>query len=193
MALILLLAFTTSGDTSPKVETRQYTVSADGRSVGTYSQIIKFDPDQNEYEVTTASDVHVHVKVLLVKVDHDYTFRGKETWAFGYLQNLQSEVVENGAKRPSSADKDNKYDWTSSYWRLPRKECMSREFNLLDLDTGSGRLVKISYVDKDANGDHYRLTGVGFRVELWYDERGRLARREMSRNGRWTIVQRVKE
>lgn len=182
LLVTLLLCVITASD---RVEHRRYSVTVDGRVVGFYTQDIRHDPDTKEYEVCAVTSVHV--KVLMVKVDHE--FRGKEIWMHGFLRTLESSTIENGSRRSANADIDNRLDWTSSYWTLPRKECLTKPFHLLDLENGQDRLVTLKPAGKDQHGDHYQVLGDGFRVELWYDAAKRLVRREMARQGRWTIVQ----
>ena len=73
---------------------------------------------------------------------------------------------------------------TENYWRLPDVELATKNFSIIEPDTGILRSVRLQCVGPDSftvEGHkiackHYRLTGEAT-AELWFDGQGRLVRR----------------
>lgn len=172
-----------------------YNVTVADRQGGNYTQSI-----ESKGRLTTViceSEVHIHVKVLFVRRDHDYSYKGKEVWKDDKLVSLESDTNDNGEIRSTriSGDKAEGINWSTSYWFLP-KTLIGQPMKIVDSDTGviyDGKLVSLG---KDGIGNRYRLEGLPNKpgsyppiTDLWYSDEGKLERREMMRKGYRTVVQ----
>lgn len=168
--------------------TRMFNVSIEQRHGGHYSQTIT--EKDGVTTVKCESVVSIHVKVLFVRRDYDYSYNGTEVWKGGKLISLTSTTNDNGELRKTDIDEKQAKDyvWSTSYWFLPPKELHEKPMKLVDSDTGQCYNVRIFHMGKDRIGNRYAVRG-DMNCDLWYNDKGQLERREMSRKGYKTVVQ----
>jgi hypothetical protein len=87
--------------------------------------------------------------------------------------------------------------WTTSYWHAPEDGLLGKTVSLLDSDKGQSMSAKLERVGqeplsvgetKEGKYTHYRLRG-DVEVDLWYDDAGRLVRRDAIESGHKTRLE----
>jgi hypothetical protein len=187
-------------------EVRDFAVLVDNKPSGTARMTIQ-QKDDGTTHFTAESDVTV--RILLVR--YTYSYRGREIWKDGRLQQLSSgcnddgksyqvtavaegdglRVRVNGREQMARAD-----SWLTSYWRLPAAAQRGQPLSLIDADTGrllQGQLTSVGIEQRTIAGQmqnvaHYRLTG-SVNVELWYDGSDRVVRQEWIEQGHRTTLE----
>jgi hypothetical protein len=192
-------------------ESREFTVTIDGRDSGHYRMTIERRDDGTVRMVSQAS---IQVKRLALVV-YRYNFNCTEVWKDGkdaQLLTLTSACDDNGTKYDVSAAAETtglrvrvngqprlvRADvWTTTYWKLADARFHNQAVPLLDADTGkdfTGRLTYLGTEQITTSGQaqncyHFRVVGGPNPVELWYDAQHRLARHEFTEDGHRTIIQ----
>jgi hypothetical protein len=202
-ALILGLPRAQAAD----LETRNFSVSVDGKKAGEYKMVIQKQPD-GSVVLYAASDVRV--TVLAVPV-YTYSYRGKEVWKDGRLQHFESKGKEKGKEFSVRADADstairvvaNGYGhsavldvWTTSCWQLPPAKFRNNAVVMLGCDTGADYPSRLQYVGtekiavagQEMTCTHYRVNK-DVPHELWYDAQERLVRDEWVSGGHRTVLE----
>ncbi len=187
-------------------ETRHFSISIDGKPAGSYA--LSIHHDQGTFTVT--GNANVRHRVLIIT--YTYTYNGKEVWKDGRLQSLDSQtnddgkqfavsaraegnalrVTSNGQQRLTRPDV-----WTTSYWRLAPVQFRNQTAQLIDADTGRDIAATLQYVGLDParvcgtvqNYSHYRVTGGGLRVDVWYDASEQMVRQESIEEGHRTVLE----
>jgi hypothetical protein len=206
---LLLPLWTTSAraqTSQARVEERVFRIKIEDREAGRYSQKITTYPDG-----TTDLDSRGDVKLSVLGITFQYAYRGNERWKDNRLLYLASasnennkthqlmvtsegdrlKVKEGGKERLLAGDA-----WSTSYWTLPPADRRLRPVLLVDSDSGEEHRVQLQVVGKQnlqvgtraVACTHYRVTGT-LQVDLWFDEKDRLVRREMTRKSRRTVVE----
>jgi hypothetical protein len=188
-------------------ETRDFSVSVDGKRAGSASMTIGRADDGT---ITVAADTEVRVTVLGINA-YKYSYRGKETWKDGLLQKFESTCNDDGKRFVVTAAaeaegirvKVNNQErmvpanvWLSSYWSRPDKKVHDQTIPIVDADTGRDLEAKVTCVGQEQlnlagqaqNVTHYKLTGKA-NVDLWYDADNRLVRQEWVEDGHKTLVE----
>jgi hypothetical protein len=192
------------------VETRDFTISVDGKAAGKYHTTIRRKDDGT---VTFAAESEVKVSVLAITM-YSYTYRGLEQWNHGRLQHFESSGKENGKPFTVTADSDaaglhvkaNGQEhvvsgdvWTTSFWQLPPAKYRNQALTLLGCDNGQERgsqlqwagTAKLKVGEQEQTLSHYRvMRDVSY--DLWYDAQDRLVRQEWVSNGHRTIMELVR-
>lgn len=176
LAFLLLLIEPQAAQT----EVRNYSVSIQGAGNGTYQQ--KITTLANGLTVVESSS-EVHFKVLIVK--YDYSYRGRETWFNGAMQSCKSQTNDNGTQSAANATIENDITYSSVYWFSPKGLNISRPINVFD--SSSGEVWQARATKIDGQIDHYRLEGK-YPCELWFDVKGRLVKRTMTKQNRLVTV-----
>lgn len=192
-------------DPAPTKQVRTFTVYADQRQVGTYTQEIV--TSANTVEVTATSSVHV--KVLTYK--YDYSYSGRETWLEGWngllvLHSLQSTANDDGVaitnqvarvKAGLTVNGKNVVApelWTTTFWTLPDPSLRSKPVQLLNLENGQVGQVTLKLIGQENRSgrvcSHWQIAG-SISADLWFDENERLVRRQMIRKGRNAVLELV--
>jgi hypothetical protein len=188
-----------------EVESRDFSVSVDGKPAGDYHMTITAEPDGS---VTMAGQADIKVNYLIF--NYRYTIKLSETWKGSRLTRFASSCNDDGKRYAVSATQEGRglkvkvngqehtapgNAWLTSYWRLPEAKLRGGEVNLIDADTGKdirARLQAVENVKIDVAGQqvtcaHYRLTG-GVTVDLWFDGQERLVRQEFVEDGHRTVL-----
>jgi hypothetical protein len=189
------------------VEYREFSLRVDHKPAGNY-QIKITTPDDTTTVVSCLANVEV--KKIAGLVRYTYTYRGTETWQGQRLVRLESATDDNGTKytvnvaaegqwlrvKVNGQERLNRPDvWTTSYWRLPEAKFRNGGVPLLDADTARAIDGQMRYVGTDAltvggqtqNCAHYRVTGKGIEVDVWYDAQERMVRQESVEEGHRTV------
>jgi hypothetical protein len=193
-----------------EAEVRHFNVIIDKKPAGTYSLTINRRDDGS---MAVAAQAAVNVRYLVFK--YSYTLRGTEVWKDGRLVQLDSTCNDDGkqytvAVRPNGNGLDVQVNgqvrqtrgdvWVTTYWCLPAPNFRNQAVPLLDADTGKdipGRLhfvaqVQLSVAGQVQNCSHYRVTGGGLQVDLWYDGQERMVRQEAVEDGHRTVLELVR-
>lgn len=187
-------------------ETRHFNVTIDGKEAGTYKLTIQHDQGTS----TIMGQANVRYRVLVIS--YAYTYSGREVWKDDRLQSLDCQtnddgkrytvaaraennslrVVSNGQQRLTRGDV-----WTTSYWRLAPAQFHNKPVPLIDNDTGRDINATLQYVGVEPvracgtvqNYPHYRVTGGGLNVDLWYDGHDQLVRQESLEDGHRSVLE----
>lgn len=204
---LLVLVPGTSMVAAAETESRDFSVLVDGKPAGAYHVTVQKRPDGS---AVMSGRADVQVKRLGFTV-YSYHYQGSEIWKDGKLLRLESQcnddgkkftvraaaannglrVKVNGQERTAAADV-----WTTTYWSVPNARCHNKKVPLLDSDTGRDIHATLEYLGGTSikvlgqmkNCRHYRLSG-DVKVEVWYDERGRLVREQSVDDGHVTVLE----
>jgi hypothetical protein len=186
-----------AGDT----ETRHFRVTIDDKQAGSYRMAITPQADGS-----TAMSAKADVKVSYFVFKYRYSYDGTEVWKEGRLLQLKSTSNDDGTPYTVSASADgenlrvqvNGKDheapgdaWTTTYWKLADPAHRNRTISFLDADTGKNISATLQFFGTQGvvvagrveNCAHYRVSGGGLRVDLWYDAQERLVRLESVERG----------
>jgi hypothetical protein len=203
---VLLVAGTAGRAAAAENESRHFAISVDGKPAGTY--VMTLDRQDNTETMTGRADVRVSKFVYT----YTYNYQGTEVWKDGKLQQLRSSTNDNGKRftvsawadaaglhvQVNGAERQGRADvWTTTYWHLPDERFRNQPVPLLDADTGrdiNGVLHLIGTQQIPVAGQvqscgHYRVSGGGLQVELWYDANERLVRQESMEDGHRTVLE----
>jgi hypothetical protein len=205
-----LLAPACSAARAADTETREFSVSVDGKRAGGAMMVIARADDGT---TTVASDTEVRVTVLGLNA-YKYSYRGKETWKDGKLVKFESTCNDDGKRYvvTAAAEADgvrvtvNNQErmvksnvWLTTYWAKPDNKVINQTIPLVDADNGRDLEAKVTFVGQEQlkiagqaqNVMHYKLTGK-VNVDLWYDAADRLVRQEWVEDGHKTLVELIK-
>lgn len=204
LASLMLCSATSATD----VETREFTVRVDGKPAGDAQMTIH---RQDDGTLDMRCDTKITVKIGgFIKV-YRYSYRGYETWKDGRLLHLRSTCDDDGKHYDVQAEaKQNGLQvsvndvermvspdvWLTSYWQQPDKKKLETKVPLLDADCGRDLEAYIHFVTEEKRPiagavqkvQHFQLTGK-VKVDLWYDEAGRLVRQEWMEDGHHTQME----
>jgi hypothetical protein len=192
------------------VETRDFAVFVDGKEAGKVHMTIN-PQDDGSVAVSCDTDLRVGGIVTLYK----YSYRGRELWKDGRLQQFESKCNDNGKSFTISAKAGddglhvvvNDVEHVApadalltSYWSQPDAALSNQTVPLLDADCGRDLTAKVQFVGSEKLGpdgrqqtvQHVRLTGRGVGIDLWYDDAKRLVRQEWLEDGRHPTVVELK-
>jgi hypothetical protein len=87
--------------------------------------------------------------------------------------------------------------WTTTYWHSPDVRFHNQPVPLLDADTGKDLSAHLQVLAEQRINvgaqqlvcSHFRLSGNGLDVELWYDQNGRLTRQKSIEEGQPTVLE----
>ena len=190
-------------------ETRHFSILVDGKEAGQSQMTII---EQDDGSVYLAASAKVQLKGLVV--NYDFTIEGQEWWKDGKLIGMKVLCNDNGKKcdllvsqragqlmaRVNGTDRVLRTDvWTTSYWKLADARFHNKQVPLLAADTGQERAGQLQYVggkqlpvgNQLVACYHFRITGAGHPVDLWFDQHHRLVRQEFTESGHKTIIQLV--
>ncbi len=190
-------------------ETRSFSILVDGKEAGQSQMTIV---EQDDGSVYMSASAKVQLKGIVV--NYDFTIEGQEWWKDGKLIGMKMLCNDNGKKcdllvrqqagqllaRVNGMDRALRADvWTTSYWKLADARFHNKQVPLLAADTGQERVGQLQYVGSKqlpvANQlvpcYHFRITGAGHPVDLWFDQYHRLVRQEFTESGHKTIIQLV--
>ena len=190
-------------------ERRHYSILVDGKEAG-QSQLTIIEQDDGGVYVTAKAKVHVQGLLL----NYAFTIDGQEWWKDGKLIGMKVLCNDNGKKcdllvsqragqlmaRVNGTDRLLRADvWTTSYWKLADARFHNKPVPLLAADTGQERVGQLQYLGSKQLpvGNqlvacyHFRITGAGHPVDLWFDQHHRLVRQEFTESGHKTIIQLV--
>lgn len=190
-------------------ETRLFSILVDGREAGQSQMTIVEQDDGSAYVSASAK---VELQGLLVK--YSLTIEGQEWWKNGQLIGMKVLCNDNGKKcdllvsqqgeqlrvRVNGIDRICRADvWTTSYWKLANARFHNKQVPILAADTGQERIGQLQYVGSKQLPIgkqllacyHFRVTGGGQPVDLWFDQHHRLVRQEFTESGHKTIIQLV--
>jgi hypothetical protein len=188
-------------------EERDFSILVDGKEAGQSRIVITLENDGSTVVTTNA-----RVKINQLIFQYVYSVESTEYWKDGKLAALKTSATENhkrtevtaasdgtqlkirvnGQERPGSAD-----DWTSSFWKLADARYHNKSVPILDPDTGkeyTGQLhylgtEQLTFLNQPQSCYHFRVTGGGFPVDVWFDRYHRMVRQEFTDSGHKTIVQ----
>jgi hypothetical protein len=187
-------------------ETRNFSISVDGKKAGDYKMIIQ---KQLDGSVVLFANSNVRVTVLAVPV-YTYNYTGKEVWKDGRLKHLESTGKEKGKAFAIRADADSTAlhvfvngsehtavldVWTTSCWQLPPAKYRNNSVMMLGCDSGAAFDSKLQFVGtekitvagQEMSCTHYRVTK-DVPHDLWYDAQERLVRDEWTSSGHRTVL-----
>jgi hypothetical protein len=191
------------------VEYRDFTLRVDNKPAGNYQMVITTRDDGTTVVSCLAK---VEVKKILRLYKYTYDYRGTETWQGQRLIRLESSTNDNGTAftvtavadgdwlrvKVNGEERQSRPDvWTTSYWRLPEAKFRNGGVPLLDADTGRAIDGQMRYVGTNSvvvggqpqNCAHYRVTGKGIEVDVWYDGQERMVRQECVEQGVRTVFE----
>jgi uncharacterized protein DUF6134 len=203
------LAFLADAAGAAHKEQRQFSIIVDGKEAGNL-QITTLDQDDNSVYMTASAKVQVQH----LFVNYDLAIEGQEWWKDGKLIGLKALCNENGKRcdltvsvrgeqlsvRVNGMDRLSRADlWPTSYWKLPDARFHNKPVPLLDVESGQERTGQLQYIglkqlpiaNQLVTSYHFRVTGAGNPIDLWFDQHHRLVRREFTESGHKTIVQLV--
>jgi hypothetical protein len=190
-------------------EQRQFSILVDGKEAG-QSRMTIVEQDDGSVYVTASAKVQVQHLV----VNYTFSIEGQEWWKDGKLVGMKAFCNDNGKKcdltasqqganlrvRVNGQERLARPDvWTTSYWKLADARVHNQSVPMLAADTGQERVGQLQYVGPKqlplANQlvpcYHFRITGAGSPVDLWFDQHYRLVRQEFVESGHKTIIQLV--
>jgi hypothetical protein len=207
--VVILLAWQARPVRADHTEVRQFSILVDGKEAGQSQMTII---EQNNGAVYVSANAKVQVQQLI----GSYTFviEGQEWWQGGKLIGLKAFCNDNGKKcdllvsnaagqllmRVNGQDRVIRSDvWTTSYWKLADARFHNKPVPILAVDNGQERTGQLQYLgakqlpvaNQLISCYHFRITGAGSPIDLWYDQHHRLVRREFTESGHKTIVQLV--
>jgi Family of unknown function (DUF6134) len=182
-------------------ETRHFRVTIDNKQAGNYRMSIA---PQADGSIAMTGKADIKVSYLVFK--YRYAYEGTEVWKNDRLWQLRSQSNDDGTTyvvnswaddgrlrvQVNGADQTAPGDaWTTTYWKLPDAAHRNKAIPLLDADTGKNITATLQYVGTQGivvagqveNCAHYRVSGGGLKVDLWYDGQERLVRQESIENG----------
>ncbi|MCI0684788.1 MAG: DUF6134 family protein [Gemmataceae bacterium] len=190
-------------------EQRHFAILVDGREAGQAQMTIVQQDDGSVYVSASAK-----VQVQGLVVNYSFTIDAQEWWKAGKLIGLKAVANDNGKKnevmvglrdnqlrsRANGAERPCHPDvWPTSYWKLPEARFHNKQVPLLSVDSGADLAGQLQYLGTKQLpvGSqliacyHFRVTGAGAPVDLWFDQHHRLVRREFVESGHRTIMQMV--
>jgi hypothetical protein len=194
-------------ETTQSTEVRDFKISVDGDRCGKLRLSIQSHPD-GRHVVVGDSSLELNYFVYTFR----YSSQGNETWLAGRLEKLESAASYGGDryKVTATGDEDKvvvradgkerklpRNVWTTSYWHAPEEGLLGKTVSLLDSDKGLSLSAKLERIGseplilgetKDQKYTHYRLRG-DVEVDLWYDDAGRLVRRDAVERGHKTRLE----
>jgi hypothetical protein len=192
-----------ANDASQAVEVREFEVRVDNVLRGKHRLITKFE-GKNEL-----AEIQTDVKVDVIVYVYSFKSRGNETWREGRLVNSEIRVDDNGKKRMFSLTRESDIQQISfndkpvktskecvmstSYWRLPNAELLSKPMSVVDVDSGKTFNATLIQVGTDTvtvgsrtiSCRHFKIDGVS-PAELWFDDRDRLVKQTSVEQGHAT-------
>ena len=187
-----------------EVETRDFTVYIDAKKAGDVHMTINRQDDG-----TTAVSCDTDVRIGAIFTLYRYSYRGRERWKDGVLQQFESKANDNGKQYSVTATagadglhvRVNNVEHTApanlcltTYWNQPDAKLANQTIPILDADTGRDLQAKVQFVGPEKYGaegqavQHIRLSGKGVAIDLWYDDAKRLVREEWVEEGHRTVV-----
>jgi Family of unknown function (DUF6134) len=190
--VLVLLGASASRALAGDSETRDFSVSVDGKPAGEYHATIA---RQEDGSVTLDAHSSVKVKFLLITA-YSYDYNAQEVWKNGRLQSLESHGKEDSKPFRVSARADgdvirvkaNGHErtvpaecWCTSCWQLPatRKGAVT----LLSCDNGEQVQGIIQFIGaetitvagQEMTCNHYRVMKP-VTHDIWYDSSDRVVR-----------------
>ena len=209
LAVLVCLACLAGPVRASHTEQRHFSILVDGKEVG-QSQMTIVEQDDGSVYVSASAKVQVQQFV----VNYSFTIEAQEWWQKGKLIGLKATCNDNGKRcelavgqrdnqlraRANGADRVCNSDvWTTSYWKLADARFHNKQVPILAVDSGQELAGQLQYVgtkqlpvgNQLVACYHFRVTGAGAPVDLWYDQHHRLVRREFTESGHKTIMQLV--
>lgn len=188
-------------------EQREFVIYVDGKEAG-HSVVVINDQDDGVTYVTAS----VSVKFQQLVLNYNLSAELAEWWREGRLVGLKSSASENGKKvevvisqngnqlraRVNGLDRNVRGEtWTSSFWKLPDAKFHNKAVPIFEPDTAKEYDAQLQYVateqltylNRPQSCYHFRVSGPGSPVDLWFDQHHRLVRQEFVELGHKTIVQ----
>jgi hypothetical protein len=211
LAALLLAGALFTPARAAETEVREFSVSVDGKSSGTYTMTIT-KQDDGIYTMVCQADVKVKVGPI---VAYRYIYNGTETWKDGRLQSLESDCDDDGKKFHVRAAADGKGNlrmkvngaerevngdvYVTTIWFVPAGKQRDGAIPLIDADTGkeiAGKMQptgkgKITVAGKPTDCTRYRLTSL-CPHDIWYDAAERMVRQEWVEDGHKTVLELTK-
>jgi hypothetical protein len=207
LAVLVCLACLAGPVRASHTEQRHFSILVDGKEVG-QSQMTIVEQDDGSVYLSASAKVQVQQFV----VNYSFIIEAQEWWQKGKLIGVKSMCNDNGKRcelavgqrdnqlraRANGADRVCNPDvWTTSYWKLADARFHNKQVPILALDNGQELAGQLQYVgtkqlpvgNQLVACYHFRVTGAGAPVDLWYDHR--LVRREFTESGHKTIMQLV--
>jgi hypothetical protein len=204
LIVLAALAFCENAAPAADVETREFTVSVDGRRAGDAQMTIHRADDGT---LSMHCDTEIKVKAGPFRV-YSYKYRGRETWKDGRLVRFQSTCNDDGKHFDVQAEarEDGLHVWVNSeehitsvdvwltsYWQEPDRKRYDAVVPLLDADCGRDLDARVHFVGTEQQivegraqeVKHFLLSGK-VQVDVWYDAAGRLVRQEWLEEGHRT-------
>lgn len=202
--LILLTALFLVPAEEAMVQQRHFKVTVNGKSAGTYTQVITTKSLTTEVKSSSTVDA----KVFVIK--YHYSFDGTEEWIGRgnvlQLYQVKAELNDGGAWIKSTVKpymgnllmestvgkkQAPRESWTATFWCLPPEDVRKNPLTLLNFEYGKPEQISLDKIgDETVNGikcSHWRVTGLAV-VDLWYDSDERLVKRSMIRKGQTTVI-----
>jgi hypothetical protein len=210
-AMLLMAGAVCTPARAAETEVREFSVSVDGKSSGTYTMTIT---KQDDGTFTMVCQADVKVKVGLITA-YRYTYNGTETWKDGRLQSLESDCDDDGKKfhvrasadgkgnlrmKVNGADREVRGDvYSTTIWFVPAGKQRDGAIPLIDADTGKeidGKMQpvstgKINLGGKPTDCTRYRLMSL-CPHDIWYDSAERMVRQEWVEDGHKTVLELTK-
>jgi len=209
VAVVLATTWLTGAAWASHTEQRHFSIMVDGKEAG-HSLLTIVEQDDGSAYVTASAKVDVRNLVA----GYTFTIEGQEWWKDGKLVGLKSFCNDNGKKcdllvsqrgdqllmRVNGVDRAIRPDvWTTSYWKLADSRFHNKPVPLLAPDAGQERVGQLQYIglkqlpiaNQLVSCYHFRVTGAGNPVDLWFDQHHRLVRQEFVESGHKTIIQLV--
>jgi hypothetical protein len=209
VSVLVTTAWFTGAAWASHTEQRHYSILVDGKEAG-HSLLTIVDQDDGSAYVTASAKVDVRHVIA----GYTFTIEGQEWWKEGKLIGLKSSCNDNGKRcellvsqrgdqllmRVNGVERTLRPDvWTTSYWKLADARFHNKPVPLLAPDAGQERVGQLQYIgpkqlpiaNQLVSCYHFRVTGAGNPVDLWFDQHHRLVRQEFVESGHKTIIQLV--
>jgi hypothetical protein len=207
VACVVCLAQLAARGWATDLEQRDFSIMVDGKEAG-----------QSRLTITVADDgaivvtANAKVKFSQLLFTYNYNVESTEWWKDGKLIGLKSNTVENGKHtevtaaaagtqlkirvngqdRLGSAD-----DWSSSFWKLADARYHNKPVHIIETDSGKEFMGQLQYIGTEQLTlqsqpqacYHFRVSGGGYPIDVWFDRYHRLARQEFIDSGHKTILQ----
>lgn len=192
-----------------ETEVREFAIRIDDKKAGTFHMTITRHEDGR-----VVMEGQANVRVSYLVYTYTYSYQGTETWKEGRLDALTSTSNDDGKKysvsmraegdglrvQVNGKERRSRPDvWTTTSWRSPDARFHNEAIPLIDADTGNAitaRLQHLGSTEFHVLGQthtctHYRLTG-GLQADLWFDEQGRLVRKDSLEDGHRAVLELVR-
>lgn len=174
VCLATALALPAGAMSLPDGGSLRFDVLRKGKDIGDHSY--RFSGNGVAFTVTVDTDVAVKVPLIRTKV-YSFEHRSVENWKGGKLSKISSATNDNG--EPYKLQTKGNGTLPASLWN----EDIVRAKKLINTIDGKMMSVRVSDLGTEAvrvgggtvNARHYRLSGDLAR-DLWYDDKGNLAR-----------------